>query len=573
MDLESLKKSRAATKGSITRIETWFLNSENVCCESVDFEIRLDRIHSLFIEYERVQNEIEILSNIENPDTENRSLIEEKYFSLVSGLTKIIRTLSEPENPPHASGTGSHHSSQVSHCAESPNMAVKLPDIKIQVFSGEVKDFESFYQLFEALIVKNEQLSNIQKLIYLKSYLKGEPLQLIDSLKIVNDNFEIALGILKSRYENKIVIVNAYLSAMLDIPGISKGKSSSLRELATTVQKNMQSLKNLGLSHEELWNVLMIYLIQKKLDFNTKKAFESERDHSEIPSIDFFLKFIEKRCLVLESIEYSSPKMQRKNVSVNHSTNSSNSNSNNNFEKNSRVQNCLFCKKPGHRIYTCFTFKNSSYQDKTKFVKTNKLCNNCLGRHNIDNCSSAQRCSICSRTHNTLLHYNKSPYENSSGRYTTSHSGNTYQNQNFVQSRSQPENTLGNHSQNNNSSQDLSVQNTRENTTVNTSSHSALAIKNSHVLLATAKVNLISKHGELVQVKALLDTGTQTSLITQKLVNKLNYKTYKVALSISGISENTTSSSEMTDIEIFSNCNLHKKFKISCALLPQAPTV
>lgn len=558
MELENLKKSRAATKGAITRIETWFLTNKDICCDSVDFEIRLDRVNSLFIEYERIQGEIEILSDSENPDTEDRGLVEDKYFSVVSGLTKCIKNVNKTVGSPPSSSASSQHGSQISHY-NSPNMAVKLPDIKIQVFTGDVKDFESFFQLFDALIVKNEQLSDIQKLIYLKSYLKGEPLQLIDSLKIVNKNFQVALGILKSRYENKIVIVNSYLSDMLDIPSISKGKSCALRELVTTLQKNIQSLKNLGLSYEELWNVLMIYLVQKKLDFNTKKAFEAEKDHSEIPSLDFFLRFIEKRCLILESIEVGSPKIQRKFVSVNHSTNSRNIS-----DKNSQGQSCLFCKKSGHRIYTCFTFKNSSFQDKTKFVKTNKLCNNCLGRHNIEHCSSKLKCSICSQLHNTLLHNNQSPYENSSSRFNASHSRNT--NPDSTQCCSKPNNTLVNSTQTNDGSQNPG-ESVKENSIINTSSHS-LSIKNSHILLATAKVGLMSRHGELVQVKALLDTGTQTSLISQKLVNKLNCNTYYVPLCISGISGSATSSSEMTDIEIFSNCNQNKKFRISCALLP-----
>lgn len=568
MNIEALRKSRTSTKASLTRIETWFL--QNTSSDIVQFEIRLERLKILFRDYEQIQDNIEFLATAEDPDSEDRSIIESRYFDLVSGYIRCIKqltVLSPDEN------SVQRNSNQVSEpVSRSQSISVKLPDIKIQVFSGDVTEFESFLQLFDALIIKNPQLSDIQKFIYLKSYLKGEPLQLIDSLKITNENFDIALKTLKCRYENKIIIVNSYLAALLDIPNINKCKSGSLRELATTIQKNIQSLKNLNFSFEELWNVLLIFIFQKKLDYNTRKAFESERDHAEIPSLDTFLKFIEKRCIILESIDSSSPKTQRKFTSTNHITTNKNENnlnypahSNNKNDRANTSLTCSFCDKVGHRLYTCYSFKNLSYSDKMKFIKLNKLCQNCLGKHSLDNCSSTKKCSFCARSHNSLLHVNE---ENNSQHSQTQNSRPDISNKNnshkFV-----PQNKNDSIAHSSPKNEFAVLSNCPEKIgNPSTSSHSALSVKSSVVLLATAKVTLYSSQCQPVQAKVLLDTGTQTSLITQKLANKLQCHTYNMALNISGISECTTVSNKMADIVIHSNFNLNKKFKVSCALLP-----
>lgn len=114
---------------------------------------------------------------------------------------------------------------------------VKLPEISIPPFTGEISQWTSFMELFSALILNDSSLTSIQKFIYLKSYLRGEPVKLIDTLELTNDNFKIALEILKDRYENKLVILNTYINALLDYPVLLKCTSQSLRDLLQIVKE------------------------------------------------------------------------------------------------------------------------------------------------------------------------------------------------------------------------------------------------------------------------------------------------------------------------------------------------
>ena len=80
---------------------------------------------------------------------------------------------------------------------------VKLPTIELPKFSGNYTEWASFIETIFSLIDNNESLTDTQKLHYLKSCLEDEPKKTLEALKTHNQNYPIALNILKQRYENK----------------------------------------------------------------------------------------------------------------------------------------------------------------------------------------------------------------------------------------------------------------------------------------------------------------------------------------------------------------------------------
>uniref|UniRef100_A0A6P7GAH9 Uncharacterized protein LOC114339688 n=1 Tax=Diabrotica virgifera virgifera TaxID=50390 RepID=A0A6P7GAH9_DIAVI len=389
--------------------------------------MKSNSLHQIQAKKKKIESS-QVLASNTGKEEKDREFTENQYFKLVSDLTACVNKLKAAPSQIRSS------SSSEGSC--SAPIAVRLPDIKISQFSGHIRDFQSFIELFDALIVKNETLTDIQKLVYLKSYLRGESLQLIDSLPIINENFVIALNILKKRYENKFAIINSYLQAIFDCNNISKCKSDTLRELITTIQKNILSLQNLNLTSENLFDLTLIFILKKKLDFQSAKAYESERNHDEIPTLNHFLKFLEKRAVILENVEISSPKTTRKNFSS-HST-MHEATSNRQFQLI-----CIYCNKEGHKIYTCSEFKDMSHSAKLQFIRAKNLCINCFGKHNLKECKSSKKCSFCSKSHNSLMHIKigenqHSPPMTSSKR----HSHSLYNNG----SNSQPNSYAGNHS-------------------------------------------------------------------------------------------------------------------------------
>lgn len=134
-------------------------------------------------------------------------------------------------------------------------------------------------------------------------------------MNLTDNNFQVAIDLLKNRYENKLSVINAHFLALLNINPIVKCTAESLREFAINLRKNLNVVKNLNYSSDELWDLLLIYLFEKKLDFGTRKAFEVERDMNELPELSEFLTFLDKRCAMLEnlsSVESNKPKVTKK---------------------------------------------------------------------------------------------------------------------------------------------------------------------------------------------------------------------------------------------------------------------
>jgi hypothetical protein len=87
-------------------------------------------------------------------------------------------------NSPHGSifdQGHSVHSNNTSH--------IKLPTIALPTFAGVTCSWLHFRDTFEALVVNNAALSNVQRYYYLIASLKNEAKDLISNLQTTNENF------------------------------------------------------------------------------------------------------------------------------------------------------------------------------------------------------------------------------------------------------------------------------------------------------------------------------------------------------------------------------------------------
>ena len=63
---------------------------------------------------------------------------------------------------------------------------------------------------------------------------------------------------------------------------------------------------------------------------------------------------------------------------------------------------CPVCSEP--RIYLYDAFRKKSVNERMEFVRSNKLCFNCLAKHLSKDCKSQRTCSKCHHKHHSLLH-------------------------------------------------------------------------------------------------------------------------------------------------------------------------
>ncbi|CAH2084582.1 unnamed protein product [Euphydryas editha] len=208
------------------------------------------------------------------------------------------------------------------------------------------------------------------------------------------------------------------------------------------------------------WDMLLLSILSKKLDTYTNRAYHLDKENPQ--ELPTLNEFISFLEKRAMALE-DSPAERLSNCF----DKSKNSKVNNSIV--TKIENeCKFCKKNGHQIHMCPSFQTAIVQDRLKFVKTNFLCNICLKSH-TGKCKFNFKCKICKLNHNSLLH--------------------------------EEPNTL----------KDIPV-NLHVRNTTNT------------ILLPTACINLLDNCGNSHRVKALLDSGSQVSLINISLVKRLNLK-------------------------------------------------
>ena len=592
-----LKKRRSGHKSVITKVANWYNDNVNIETDICQFEARLEQLNKAFSKYDDLQTEIELLDESDK----DREPTEEQYFILHAHLKNKINSFLLLQNG-HAQGPPAVSPKVVVQPQAVPQPQVRLPELHIKVFKGDILEWTSFYQLFTALVGNNPALCDVQKFMYLKSFLKDEPLKLIDTLAVTNENFATATNILKNRYENKIALINNHLATLLETPTLTKSNMQNLREFTTSCKRNLKSLENLQLSFEERWNLLVVHLIERKLDFVSKKAYEADRDFEVFPTVEDFFEFLDNRCAMLEnlaSVEGTMPK-KTSHVSFHAKVNTQNnikSTQLHSYVDSHSNDNCTFCHEQ-HRIYECTKFKSLNVNSRHNFIKSKGFCFNCLGsQHQSGQCKSTKTCSICSQRHHSLLHLSPKNNNNFQTNVQTQHSNvNPPQNKDIimrnqcvnplknaegnVQSKNKVSHFQGqrlqqqeNDFQQASSSQSVapsegSAHKQASNNFQVSQSLSAVATKTSHVLLATALVYIYNAQGVRTPVRALLDSGSQNSFLTQELVNKLGKETYDKQLHISGLSQIGSTTNKMIDLVVHSKACPRQKFNLSCAVLP-----
>lgn len=577
--LANLTPIRKNVKAKLTRTIKWLESSYDVETSINVFKSRLDKFVCDFKTYDDVQSQIE---NLDERQESDRDTVELNYFKNLGRFQDKLDSFAQSSQ----TGVGVR---SISPQNQKPlNSGAKIPDLKIPTFHGDFSQWSSFYDIFNTLIIKNPSLSNVQRLMHLKGCLTGEPLNLINNLQLTNTNFDIAIKTLTDRYENKLITINWHIKTLLEIPSLVKLNSHTLREFVTTIKQNIEALKGLKVPVDQ-WDLLLIYIYTQKLDFNTRRSYELEKNRSQLPTLQEFLEFLENRCVALECINFESlndnraKSLEKSKFRAAHYASAECSRepalSLANTSSNKLDRKCLFCNFTNHSLYNCLKFKQLSFSDKRQFVTNNKLCVNCLGtKHFSDQCNSEYTCMICSRKHHTLLHKDKTPSyphrnTNSNSQNNSQANSQRYNKQNRNLERNisniQPvhPSTASTTPNQSHSQVDSNAHSPNQNPNPNRQSLHLTHNNNAQILLATAVVGLRANNGKQIFAKALLDCGSQCSFVTAELSKKLGYKQYFNPIYISGIANNNIHANKIIDIVLHAKDNAAIQFGVSCSIL------
>lgn len=78
-------------------------------------------------------------------------------------------------------------------------------------------------------------LTNLERLHFLKDAVKGDALDLICNIQLLDANFDVAWKLLCAQYENVPVLVNSHLNAIFNLTPIDRKSREGLTKLRMAV--------------------------------------------------------------------------------------------------------------------------------------------------------------------------------------------------------------------------------------------------------------------------------------------------------------------------------------------------
>ncbi|XP_025266369.1 uncharacterized protein LOC112638589 [Camponotus floridanus] len=221
---------------------------------------------------------------------------------------------------------------------------------------------------------------------------------------------------------------------------------------------------------------LLNFLTIELFDSRTRMEWESSiSDSTDPPDHDTLVNFIAKRILTLNAAK---PRVSSRTAeSAPRTAKAHHSKTGSDYSK------CALCQGK-HTLMVCGDFKAKSASDRKSFVEQNRLCYNCLGNHLVSKCQSVKTCFTCKGKHHSTLH----------DAYSSSSSNEV----------------------------------------------SALAAMHSSserkaILLATARLLIADRAGHLHPARAMLDQGSEVSIVSEALVQRLKLPRTSSSVSIIGI--------------------------------------
>lgn len=409
-----------------------------------------------------------------------------------------------------------------SHQATEPrDMDLILPKVTLPTFDGGYQKWVEFKDIFSEL-VHNSNISETKKMHYLTTSVRGEPKNLIKHLPAVGTNYAAAWNLITSRYDNKRLLVSTLLNKLMSQPAHKRESASALKSLHDVTRECIQGLNAQGIP-VEYWDDILVHILLHKMDEETQTAFEqSLTDNKRLITIEELLKFLERRFQSLET-RAKNDKVATRTCALTTAT-----------ESNTK---CKICKGEAHKIYACKKFTNAELNQRWKWVKDLQLCVNCLKQGHQAKVCKSQNCSKCSKFHNTLLHNPK---------FKTSTSTSN------IQEGATPQPTL-------HQSQPAAKISLLTNQKIKDTHH---------VLLGTASIQVTSENGQLIECRAILDSGSQVNLITDSLWKRIGGRAKQICLSLEGVGVHKTKMRHQASIQLRSTVNDYMT-KLDVHILPK----
>ncbi|KAK8772528.1 hypothetical protein V5799_024231 [Amblyomma americanum] len=246
--MDVLKKKRKAVRSQATRLtkETDDILAAEEALTNEKVSVLLERLRLVKQQLNDVDAAIEPNVKDDEAEAEFEQVIE--YGDKIA--TCICRLNLKKEQTEQAS-KDKEIRFQATVGSASAAQRIKLPKQELTKFDGKRKNWQPFWEQFEVAVQKSTELSNIDRLNYLKTLLTGEAVTAIAGLQASGDCYSDAVDILRQRFGNPEALVQDHMQGLIDVkPVFSARNVRALRGLYGEIHVHMRGLKALGIEDD-----------------------------------------------------------------------------------------------------------------------------------------------------------------------------------------------------------------------------------------------------------------------------------------------------------------------------------
>ncbi|XP_062542067.1 uncharacterized protein LOC134210059 [Armigeres subalbatus] len=476
-----------------------FVDQINAETTANQLTVRMENFDGLWENINEALNAIETHDDYPDGDescSKERAEYGNRYYDYKARILDRLKQLEQPRQATsdRAQGSGMHDVAE----------HVRLPQIKLQTFDGNIDEWLSFRDLYTSLIHLKADLPDVEKFHYLKGCLAGEAKSLIDPLAITNINYQVAWKTLMNRYNDSKLLKRRQVQTLFKLPSLGKESASELQSLLEKFERVIQTLDQI-VQPADYKDLLLVEIMCSRLDPTTRRCWEENSATKEQDKVKDLIDFLQTRIKILGSLplkpseKRETPKMPSRKPSLTRSSHNA---------VYSTGLRCLACSE-SHLLFQCPAFQRMSVSSRDKLLRSHSLCRNCFRRgHQANECTSKYVCRSCKGKHHTLVCFHS---ENTSRRGA---------------SADRPSTSSAQFSSETNSN------------AVDTTVSSNMAINHSApVLLATAIVLVEDDEGVAFPTRALLDSGSECNFMAERLCQKMKIKRKRSNIDVVGIGQ------------------------------------
>ena len=303
--------------------------------------------------------------------------------------------------------------------------AMKLPNIHLEKFDGDVMNWVHWWPRYEATIHKRTDLDDKQKFIYLGQYLTKDAAKQLWGAGPETLPYKTALDILFKKFADPVLLTTAYCDQLRKIPFPRSEKDiPGIRNFVDEVKKYMNCLREFKMGPAEYSLTTMshyrLHMPQGLLDFIADKHDKNISSFNLVEFITALSKYADRRedTSRYRELAFGANKQSSSNPTTTMTTTTTRAPTGGPSGRGSYYANrlpdgfkhmkCVYCgvkgkkEQGGHLMIDCPKVKDPN--ERMQLIRRLGHCSNCLSlEHRFYECPSKKTC-FCGKKHHSSLH-------------------------------------------------------------------------------------------------------------------------------------------------------------------------